>query len=433
MDGVRHRLKFNDLTAMGPIKRLLLTAVAVCSCLPAFGQSITLLADTDLRERPESTSTVKMTLPAGLELSVLSEQGDWLAVSTSTGIVGWISRPGGEPAEPESTDQLDDLLRSIDEANQEPPPTPAPAPPSPDVEPPSPPSDTPSAAPPTPAPTPNVSAPPSPSVTPSSVTPPPPPPPSARPPSGDSDISFGNTPAPDAPFTNVAAGFYDKYQWITAALDLKEDFKRLDLQFNKLLGNITQLGAWLSGTDGFIIPSFDEENLRDFGDLTLKGETTESCPCDGDVKSVQGGLRFNVYPVYPTADRPFGMYLGGFLGGGAFSGDDAPESVSMATGGAEIGLYSKFGSPNSPQFIPSAQIQFARTEFICGSDATFCGFDPETFESKDHVGDSATTVRFGVEMNYHGLVPGVHVTLLESPDPDKTFETLFGFGFTLAY
>lgn len=246
-------------------------------------------------------------------------------------------------------------------------------------------------------------------------------------------MSFGNEAATDAPFTNVAAGFYDKYQWITAALDLKEDFKRLDLQFNKLLGNISQLGAWLSGTDGFIVPDFSTDDLSDFGDFTFKGETAESCPCGGDVKTFQGGLRFNVYPVVPTAERPFGMYLGGFAGGGTFAGEDAPESVNIAMLGGEGGVYMKFGSPNSPQFIPRASVQVARTEFICGSEAGFCGFDPDTFESKDRIGDTATTILLGLEMNYHGLVPGVHLTLLESPDPEKTFETLFGFGFTFAY
>jgi hypothetical protein len=248
----------------------------------------------------------------------------------------------------------------------------------------------------------------------------------------DGDVSFGNEPAPDAPFTNVAAGFYDKYQWITAALDLKNDYKRLDLQFNKIIGSIAQLGGWLSGIDGFPIVNLTQDNPNDLGNLFSKAETSESC-CHENVTTIEGGFRFNVYPLVPTAERPFGFYLGGFAGGGAFTGEDAPESVNMATAGGEGGVYMKFGSPRSPQFIPSAAVQVARTEFICGGDSGFCGFDPKTGETSSNIGDTGTTVRLGLEMNYHGLVPGVHLTLVESPDPEKTFETLFGFGFTLAY
>lgn len=407
--------------AMGSMKHFLFLIVAALVCVPAMGQSVTLQTGADLFERPDASGPVRMSLPAGIELSVLSEQGDWLAVSTSTGIVGWVQRPGNEAA---GEDNLDDLLRSIDEASAD---TPAPSPPvaTPAPAPAPPPTQAPGASPSeasTPPPT--TVAPPA--ATPSSTAPPPPPPPSARPRSMDGDVSFGTASPPNAPFTNVAAGFYDKYQWITAALDLKEEYKRLDLQYNKLLGGITQLGAWLSGTDGFIQPDFGGE-----GALS-KGAATETCPC-GDIKTVQGGLRLNLYPVVATADRPYGAYLGGFLGGGTFAGEDAPESVNIATLGGELGLFAKFGSPRSPQWIPSAAIQIARTEFICGSETGFCGFDPETLEPEDHIGDSSTTVRFGLEMNYHGLVPGVHVTLLESPDPEKSFETLFGFGFTVAY
>ena len=408
------------------MKHFLFLMLSALVCLPAMGQKLTLQAGADLYERPDASSAVKMSLPAGIEVSVLSEQGGWLAVSTSTGIVGWIRKPGNEPP---AGDQLDDLLRSIDEAAADPP-TPAPGPP------PGAPTPTPSAAPSAMSHPPSVTAQPPPNAAPaapapSSAAPPPPPPPSARPPAMGGGASFGNAPPPDAPFTSVAAGLYDKYQWITAALDLKEEYKKLDLQFNTLIGGITQLGGWLSGTDGFIFPRFDD--LGEFGGFSLnKGEAAASCPC-GDVKSIQGGMRLNFHPMVATADRPFGLYLGGFLGGGTFAGEDAPESVNIATGGGELGVFAKFGSPRSPQWIPSAAVQIARTEFICASESGFCGFDPDTFEEKDHVGDTSTTVRVGLEMNYHGLVPGVHVTLVESPDPEKTFETLFGFGFTLAY
>ncbi len=400
------------------MKQFLLLLGVVCVSLPAMGQTLTLSANTDVYERPDQASAVKLTLPAGIELSILSEQGDWLAISTTTGVVGWIQRPGEQA---DKSDDLDDLLKSIDEASKEAAPADAPAPP------PSP----------TPAPAPaGISPPAAPDAAmpaPSTSTPPPPPPPSARPPSMDGDVSFGSPPPSDAPFTNLAAGFYDKYQWITAALDLKNDYKRLDLQFNKILGSITQLGGWLSGIDGFPIVDLSQDNLGDLGGIFSKGETTESCACGENVKTFQGGLRFNVYPMSPTVDRPYGFYLGGFAGGGAFTGDDAPEGVSMATAGGEIGIFAKFGSPHSPQFIPSAAVQMGRTEFICGSDTDFCGFDPDTGDTKDHIGDTGTTARFGLEMNYHGLVPGVHLTLIESPDPEKSFETLFGFGFTLAY
>lgn len=97
------------------MKQLLLLAGLLLLSLPAMGQTLTLDANGTLYERPDQTSAVKMELPAGIELTILSEQGDWMAVSTSTGIVGWIKKPAGED---EPSDDLDDLLKSIDEAGQ---------------------------------------------------------------------------------------------------------------------------------------------------------------------------------------------------------------------------------------------------------------------------------------------------------------------------
>ena len=101
---------------MGSLKQLVFLLGVSLFSIPVWGQTVTLAEKANLYERPDATSMVKMALPAGIELTILSEQGQWKAVSTSTGIVGWIQKPSEEAGK---SDELDDLLRSIDEASQD--------------------------------------------------------------------------------------------------------------------------------------------------------------------------------------------------------------------------------------------------------------------------------------------------------------------------
>jgi hypothetical protein len=45
-----------------------------------------------LYERPDATSVSRLNLPAGLQLQVLREEGDWILVATSNMTMGWVPR-----------------------------------------------------------------------------------------------------------------------------------------------------------------------------------------------------------------------------------------------------------------------------------------------------------------------------------------------------
>ncbi len=60
--------------------------------MAASAQTVTILRETPLYERPSFESEEKAVLPGGLQLTLVQREGEWLIVSTSEGLVGWIPR-----------------------------------------------------------------------------------------------------------------------------------------------------------------------------------------------------------------------------------------------------------------------------------------------------------------------------------------------------
>lgn len=55
-------------------------------------QEVVLIRATPLYERPSLEATTTATLPAGIRLTLNSRRGEWLVVTTSEGLIGWIPR-----------------------------------------------------------------------------------------------------------------------------------------------------------------------------------------------------------------------------------------------------------------------------------------------------------------------------------------------------
>ena len=68
---------------------------------PVNAQEVVLIRASPLYERPSLDATTRAALPVGIRLTLNSRQGEWLAVSTSEGLIGWIPRSAahveGEP------------------------------------------------------------------------------------------------------------------------------------------------------------------------------------------------------------------------------------------------------------------------------------------------------------------------------------------------
>ena len=70
----------------------LVLALVFLTALSAHAQSVSVLQEARLFAEPDERAEVKATLPAGVRLTVVAEQDGWLAVSTSTGVAGWVLR-----------------------------------------------------------------------------------------------------------------------------------------------------------------------------------------------------------------------------------------------------------------------------------------------------------------------------------------------------
>ena len=57
-----------------------------------YAQEVVLIRETPLYERPSLEATTRATLPVGIKLTLNTRQSEWLAVTTSEGLIGWIPR-----------------------------------------------------------------------------------------------------------------------------------------------------------------------------------------------------------------------------------------------------------------------------------------------------------------------------------------------------
>jgi len=66
----------------------------------SYAQDVVLIRQTPLYERPTVEAETRATLPVGLKLRLNARQGEWLAVTTSEGLIGWIPRSAAHVEEP---------------------------------------------------------------------------------------------------------------------------------------------------------------------------------------------------------------------------------------------------------------------------------------------------------------------------------------------
>ena len=215
-------------------------------------RTMSLEQETRLYEKPDALSAVKATLPAGMRLTILSEQEGWIAVTVSDDVSGWI-------LDPASAESATDVIRSMtDEREAGPPPPPptaqTPPPPAAGQTPPPPPSR--GAAPPPPPP---------------SRTPPPPPPSSRSGSSSDLDSGGDRT-----------GGLYDVHSWTRFHFDTQESVQALGAQYGVMVGRIGEFEANLIGSR----TSFSDDDIYGL-DLTL---------------------RYNLYFLQPSENLPVGVY-----------------------------------------------------------------------------------------------------------------------------
>jgi hypothetical protein len=84
------------------LKRIPTLLFLVMAASLALAQEVvTTNRSTPLYERPDANSPSTVTLPAGLQLSQLREEGDWVLVSTSNMTIGWVPRDAIGSRQPE--------------------------------------------------------------------------------------------------------------------------------------------------------------------------------------------------------------------------------------------------------------------------------------------------------------------------------------------
>ncbi|MEX2528938.1 MAG: SH3 domain-containing protein [Gemmatimonadota bacterium] len=133
---------------MSRLSRLALALVVIVSALahPVAAQergerSVVIQEATSLYERPDGASRVEMTLPAGMAVQLVTEQGGWWAVSISTELSGWIRAPGvAEPQAAETPAVWPPAATNPDSSRAAPPPARSAPPPARSAPPPPPPS-----------------------------------------------------------------------------------------------------------------------------------------------------------------------------------------------------------------------------------------------------------------------------------------------------
>ena len=259
-------------------------------------ESVTTASAATLYRRPDTTSEVRATVPAGTVLEVLDRQPGWVAVNTAQGVIGWIQESLATPVAPAAS------------------PAPAPAPaPSPA-----------SGAAPAPAP---------PAARPGGATPPPPPPP-ARPPSAG-----GAAPSDQAVSGEIQqGGLFDSGGWARLAFSATEgSHPGGELVAAKMLTRIVEFRTEIYGTrrvEG-ALPGIEKAG----GPESAPGNyaTDEDPVWDF---GLQGALNF--YLLQPRGDVPFGIHLGGFGDWTRYLGSITPSVGSFSTigyGGELGGFY----------------------------------------------------------------------------------------------
>ena len=167
-----------------------------------------LTREAKLHERPDSLSPVRLTLPEGVRVIVVSEQDGWLAVSVSEDVSGWILATA---IEAESTTEV------LREARELPRPTT-------DSPPPPPPATTTTGPPPPPART---------------ASGPPPPPPPSRTDRANTSQSTGD---------RSVGGLYDTHSWSRFHYDTQEDFQAIGAQYGVMINRIGEFEANLTAS-----------------------------------------------------------------------------------------------------------------------------------------------------------------------------------------
>lgn len=398
------------------MKRVLFTVFctfALVSC--SYAQAITLQKEAKLYERPSETAKVKATVPAGIILTRIATQGDWIAVSMESGISGWIQKSVLENTEG-SEEDADELLRSLrDAANQAEPDPPPPA----NVPPP--------ANNPQPANTPPPPANNPPANNPAAIPPPPagnqpavntlPPPPPPRPPSDRAGSSTSNSRSGEPGISRVSRGLYNASQWAKVALKMAENIRGLNLTWARLAGAIAEINAWV---DGFKFdPGTGGGSSNDGGDFFvddgfgLPAAKNSAISSEGHTfYTLTVGAAANFYLMQPKQNMPVGLFAGGVVGLGRTFGEEVVQETNFAQYGGQGGAYAHFPMGDGDNLIiPRAAVQIVQTRTIVNN---------ETFT------DNATQIQLGLDIKFGSLIPGFMMTI---QDEQQAFAFSLGFAY----
>ncbi len=262
------------------LRAAFVTILTLCFVVSAQSQTVTVLQEAKLFIEPDERGDVRATLPAGVELTVVAEQNGWLAVSTQTGIPGWILRA---------------LVSDIDEGAPEP------------------------RQEATPEPRPTVETPPDPQTEPSRE-----PEPSAEPepaPVREERV----TPDRDAPRITSdpeadanPGGFYNLKKWWGVSVGFDDGVTLPGAEFGLMIHRM--VGVRLLASSALI----------DAG--------------GGTAYRFGGGASVDIFGLQPNERLPIGIFgTGRFVYDQVFDNDFNSEGAIMTLAG-DVGVYGKFGS-----------------------------------------------------------------------------------------
>ncbi len=361
-------------------------------------QQVELTKLTKLFERPDATSKVIATLPAGLKLEKIAEQDLWIAVSTQDQRVGWIQisdlKKEVEGQAVKADSELDDLLESLEKQVEEN--TQTPPPPTPSAERPAQPESTP---PPTPS---NSGPPPPPTPSSNTQTPPPPntdaqkpPPPPSRPPSSEGASQIER---PQGPNTRVAdtiemvqawRGRFDSANWSSLSVLVNEFTEAGQLDWANLASDKLEWGGLVN-----VLRTKVPAEFQEFIDPTYNFTI--------------GGFA-NFFAMSPTPNSPIGIWAGPRINlNSPFQKEDTVDRRFLEWGG-EVGVFARFGG--EMKILPKFTIQYGKITQLNQDDqfnANVTNVLAKVVSSSSSEGhDSVTRYSVGIDFMIKGIVPGI--------------------------